>query len=345
MQRIAKRGTAMAAAAMALCLGTAASAEDISACLIVKTDTNPFFVKMKEGAQAKADELGIDLMMLAGREEGDNEGQVMAMESCIASGVDGILLAPTDSGAIVDTVKMARDNGILVIAIDTPLDPTEAADATFATDNFEAGRLIGAWAKAQLGEAAADAKIAYLDLLPSQPRQDVARDQGFMTGFGIDVGDITRIGDETDPRNVCHDTTNGNPEGGREAMENCLQVDPGINVVYTINEPSAAGAYEALRAVGREEDVMIVSVDGGCPGVTNVAEGVIGATAQQYPQLMATLGIEAIKTFAETGEKPGTTEGLDFFDTGAVLVTDEPVEGLELDGHRGGTGEVLGLNA
>lgn len=167
-----------------------------------------------------------------------------------------------------------------MIAIDTPLDPTDAADATFATDNFKAGRLIGSWAtRAQLGDQATDAKIAYLDLLPSQPRQDVARDQGFMTGFGIDVGDVNRIGDETDPRNVCHDTTNGNPEGGRRAMENCLQVDPGINV--TINEPSAAGAYEALKALGRENDVMILSVDGGCPGVENVAEGVIGATAQQ----------------------------------------------------------------
>lgn len=88
-----------------------------------------------------------------------------------------------------------------VIAIDTPLDPTDA-DATFATDNFKAGKLIGSWAKAQLGDRAADAKIAYLDRLPSQPRQDVARDQGFMTGFGIHIDDATRIGEETNPRNV-----------------------------------------------------------------------------------------------------------------------------------------------
>ena len=70
-------------------------------------------------------------------------------------------------------------------------------------------------------------------------------------------------------------------------MENLLQKDPDINVVHTINEPAAAGAYEALKAVGKESDVLIVSVDGGCPGVKNVAEGVIGATSQQYPLLMA----------------------------------------------------------
>lgn len=324
-----KQGMIAAAGLLALTIGQAASAKDTSACLIVKTDTNPFFVKMKEGAQAKADELGVKLTVLAGREEGDNEGQVAAMEACIADGVSGILLAPTDSRAIVDTVKTAREQGILVIAVDTPLDPTDAADATFATDNFKAGKLIGSWAKAQLADKAADAKIAYLDLLPSQPRQDVARDQGFMTGFGIDVADPTRIGDETDPRNVCHDVTNGNPEGGRKAMENCLQIDPQINVVYTINEPSAAGAYEALKAVGKQDDVMILSVDGGCPGVKNVSEGVIGATSQQYPLLMAAMGVEAIKKFADTGEKPKTTEGLDFFDTGAVLVTDKPVEGID----------------
>jgi fructose transport system substrate-binding protein len=319
----------LAATALGMVFAAPAMAQDVSACLITKTDTNPFFVKMKEGAQAKADELGVKLTALAGREEGDLEGQIAAMESCIADGVNGILLVPTDSAGIVDTVKTARDNGIMVIALDTPLDPIDAADATLATDNFKAGELIGAWAKAQLGDAAADAKIAYLDLMPAQPTVDVLRDQGFMQGFGIDLADPKKIGDESDARNVCHDVTFGNPEGGREAMENCLQKDPDINVVYTINEPAAAGAYEALKAVGKEKDVLVVSVDGGCPGVKNITEGVIGATSQQYPLLMAAMGIEAIKKFAETGEKPANTEGLDFFDTGAVLVTDEPVEGIE----------------
>jgi fructose transport system substrate-binding protein len=302
---------------------------DIGACLITKTDTNPFFVKMKEGAQAKATELGVTLKAYAGRDDGDNEGQVAAMESCIADGVKGILLVPSDSKAIVDTVKKARDAGILVIALDTPLDPIDAADSTFATDNFKAGELIGAWAKATLGDQVANAKIAYMDLNPSQPTVDVLRDQGFMKGFGIDLGDPNKIGDETDARNVCHDVTNGNPEGGRKAMENCLQKDPGINVVYTINEPAAAGAFEALKAVGREKDVLVVSVDGGCPGVKNVSEGVIGATSQQYPLLMAAMGIEAIKKFADTGEKPAPTEGKTFFDTGATLITDKPASGVE----------------
>src|SRR5690606_22713859 len=140
------------------------------------------------------------------------------------------------------------------------------------------------------------------DLSPSAPSVDVLRDQGFLKGFGIDTKDINLNGDEDDPRIVGNDVTSGNEEGGRKAMENLLQRDPEINVVYTINEPAAAGAYEALQAFGRTDDVLIVSVDGGCPGVQNVKEGIIGATSQQYPLLMASLGIEAIAKFAETGE-------------------------------------------
>jgi len=328
-KKLLKLSVFAAAAAALAAIASPASAADIGACLITKTDTNPFFVKMKEGATAKANELGIALKAYAGKIDGDNESQVAAIESCIADGAKGILLVPSDTKAIVDSVKKARDAGILVIALDTPLEPIDAADATFATDNFKAGELIGAWAKATLGDAAKDAKIAYMDLNTSQPTVDVLRDQGFMTGFGIDTKDVNVIGDEDDARNVCHDVTNGNEEGGRKAMENCLQKDPGINVVYTINEPAAAGAYEALKAVGMEGNVLIVSVDGGCPGVKNVAEGVIGATSQQYPLLMAALGIEAIKKFADSGEKPKPTEGKDFFDTGVTLVTDKPASGVE----------------
>jgi fructose transport system substrate-binding protein len=316
------------AAALALMASAPAMAQT-SACLITKTDTNPFFVKMKEGAEAKAAELGITLKSYAGRIDGDHESQVAAIEACIADGAKGILLTASDTKAITDSVKAARDAGILVIALDTPLEPIDAADATFATDNFRAGLLIGQWAAATLGAEAANARIALLDLAISQPSVDVLRDQGFLQGFGIDLADPNKWGDETDPRIVGNEVTAGNEEGGLKAMEALLAKDPMINVVYTINEPSAAGAYEALKAVGREKDVLIVSVDGGCPGVQNVKDGVIGATSQQYPLLMASLGIEAIAKFAADGTKPAPTEGKDFFDTGVQLITDKPAAGIE----------------
>lgn len=322
------KGGLLAAVALGALAGAPVFAQDISACLITKTDTNPFFVKMKEGAQAKAKELGVTLKTYAGKIDGDTESQVQAVETCIADGAKGILITASDTSGIVPAIKQARDAGLLVIALDTPLDPPTAADATFATDNLEAGKLIGAWAKAQMGDKAADARIAFLDLNASQPTVDVLRDQGFMIGFGIDTKNVNVIGDEVDPRIVGHDVTQGNEEGGRTAMENLLQKDPTINVVHTINEPAAAGAYEALKAVGREQDVLIVSVDGGCPGVKNVEAGVIGATSQQYPLMMAALGIEAIKQYATDGTLPKPTAGKDFTDTGVSLVTDKTAEGV-----------------
>lgn len=318
----------LAVSALALAAGTAQAQEPVKACLITKTDINPFFVKMKEGATAKAEELGVELMTFAGKVDGDHETQQQAVESCIAAGVNGILITASDTKAIVDSVAQAREAGILVIALDTPLDPIDAADATFATDNREAGKLIGAWAAGTLGDAAADAKIAMLDLTPMAPSVDVMRDQGFLEGFGIDVKDENVIGDEDDARIVGHEVTSGNEEGGLAAMEALLQRDPNINVVYTINEPAAAGAYEALSAFGKENDVLIVSVDGGCPGVGNVEAGIIGATSQQYPLLMASQGIEAIAQFAKDGSKPQNSEGLDFVNTGVNLVTGEPIEGV-----------------
>ncbi|MBN8994396.1 MAG: sugar ABC transporter substrate-binding protein [Rhizobiales bacterium] len=320
---------AAAGAAFAFAAGLApASADDVLIGLVTKTDNNPFFVKMREGAEAKAKELGVQFQAFAGKFDGDNDGQVAAIENLISAGAKGILITPSDTKGIVPTIQKARDAGILVIALDTPLDPIDAADATFATDNFKAGELIGEWAAKTLGDKTKDAKIAFLDALEQQPTVDAMRDQGFMKGFGIDIKDPNRYLDEDDPRIVGHAWGKGAEDGGRTGMEQLLQKEPDTNVVYTINEPTAAGAYEAIKAVGKEGQVLVVSVDGGCPGVKNVQAGVIGATSQQYPLLMASKGVEAIVEYVKTKKKPEPTPGLNFFNTGVSLVTDKPVDGV-----------------
>ena len=306
----------------------AAAADDILIGLITKTEANPFFAKMREGAQMKADELGVKLQSLAGKFDGDHDSQVAAVENLISAGVSGILMVASDPAGIAPVVEQARQQGILVIALDTPLDPANAADATFATDNFKAGELIGAWAAKTVADPAT-AKIGFLDALENQPTVDALRDQGFMKGFGIDIKDPKRYLDEDDARIVGHAWGQGSEEGGRTGAENLLQKDPDLNVFYTINEPTAAGAYEALKATGKETSVVMTSVDGGCPGVENVKAGVIGATSMQYPLMMAALGVEAIVHYKKTGEKPQPTPGLDFYDTGVTLVTDHPVAGIE----------------
>jgi len=295
--------------------------------LITKTDTNPFFVKMKEGAQQAADAHNLSLQTYAGKQDGDNETQVQAIENLISAGAKGFLITPNDSKAIVPSIDKAKQAGMLVIALDTPTDPPNAVDATFATDNYQAGLLIGQWAKAKFAKDGKQAKIALLDLNANQVSVDVKRDQGFLEGFGVDVKDKTRISDESDARIAGHDVTNGNEAGGRTAMENLLQKDPSINLVYTINEPAAAGAYQALKAAGKDKDVTIVSVDGGCPGVDNIKAGVIGVTSMQFPLKMASMGVEAIAKFIQDGTKPAATAGKDFVDTGVEPITDHPQTG------------------
>lgn len=307
---------------------SAFSADKVIVGLITKTNINPFFVKMREGALKKAAEVGIELRTFAGKYDSDVQTQIEAIESLIILGAKGILITPSDSIALVPAVRKARNAGILVIALDTPLEPASAADITFATDNFKAGVLIGEWAAAKLGKKGVkNAKIALLDLNASEISVDVARNQGFLQGFGIDLKDPSDIGDEKDKRIVGNDITQGNEEGGRTAMENLLQKNPNINVIYTINEPAAVGAYGALKSFGKTKGVLIVSVDGGCPGVRSIKDGIIGATSMQFPLKMASLGVEAIVEYNKSGKKPKNSPGLDFYNTGVTLITDEPIKG------------------
>lgn len=315
-----------------------ASDEKVGVSLIVKTTTNPFFVSMQEGAKKAAEADGVDLKLAAGKADGDEDTQIQAIENAISKGDKGILITP-NGPSVVDALKKAKDAGLFVIALDTPPDPAEAADITFATDNFSAGELIGKWTAAQLDGK--KATIALLDLFDDKVVSvDYNRDQGFLTGMGIDTADAKKNGDEAksgkyaggkggDYEIVGNQASQGAEDGGRTAMETLLSKNPNINVVYTINEPAAAGAFEALKSAGKEKDVLVVSVDGGCTGVNNVKSGVIGATAQQYPVKMAELGVKAIVDLAKTGNKPANSEGLDFFNTGVELVTDKPADGVK----------------
>ncbi|MFJ4202921.1 sugar ABC transporter substrate-binding protein [Streptomyces sviceus] len=277
--------------------------------LITKTDTNPFFVKMKEGAEKAAKENGAQLMTAAGKFDGDNAGQVTAIENMVAAGVKGILITPSDSKAIVPAIAKAKAKGVLVIALDTPTEPESAVDALFATDNLKAGELIGEYAKAAM--KGKSAKIATLDLAPGVS-VGVQRHNGFLKGFGAAEKDV-----------ACAQDTGGDQAKGQTAMENCLQKEPGINLVYTINEPAALGAYTALKAKGREKDVLIVSVDGGCTGTQAVKDGKIAATSQQYPLKMAAQGVKAVVTYAKDGKKASG-----YTDTGVTLITDKAQTGV-----------------
>jgi fructose transport system substrate-binding protein len=310
--------------------------DKVSVTLITKDSTNPFWIAMQQGTKAAAaKEQNVSITIAAGKKDGDEDGQVQAIEQSIARGDQGILITPNGPG-VNPAIKKARDAGLFVIALDTPPDPANTVDITFATNNREAGQLIGKWTGAQL--QGKKAVIAMLDAFNDKiVTVDVNRDQGFLEGMGIDVKDKTKKGDE-DPNGkytggkggdytiVCNEPSGANVDGGKTAMETCLSKNPDINVVYSINEPAGEGAAKALKAASNK--AIIVSVDGGCQGVDDVKQGTFGATAQQYPVKMAQLGVEAIVKIARGGAKPVPSDGLDFFSTGVALVTDKPVSGL-----------------
>ncbi|MFZ5547753.1 MAG: sugar ABC transporter substrate-binding protein [Pseudomonadota bacterium] len=297
--------------------------------LITKTETNPFFVKMKEGAAAAAQAQGAKLLSGAGKTDGDNAGQVTTMENMIAGGAKTILITPSDAKAILPAIKKARAKGVMVIALDSPTDPADGTDALFATDNYQAGVLIGQYARAALGGK--PAKVVMLDLHPGHP-VGAQRHNGFLKGFGLPAPDAKSNELGKDAAIVCMADSHGDRAKGQTAMENCLQKAPEVNVVYTINEPAAAGAYNALKKAGKEKGVIIVSVDGGCEGVANVGKGVIAATSQQYPLKMAAMGVEAGVAYAKTGKKASG-----YTDTGVTLIAATPVAGVESKDVKTGT--------
>jgi len=294
--------------------------------LITKTETNPFFVKMKEGAQKAADEAGAKLLTASGQFDADNASQVAAIENMVTAGAKGILITPGDTKAIVPAIKKARDAGVMVIALDTPTEPQDATDALFATDNFKAGLLIGQYAKVVEGDK--PVKIVTIDG-STGVSVSVLRHNGFLAGYGpADAGAATPVASMSefadDARVVCSQSGDGDQAKSQTAMENCLQKDSDVNVVYTINEPAARGVFNALKAAGKEKDVLIVSVDGGCTGVQAVKDGQIAATSQQYPLKMAQMGVEAVIKYATDG-----TKASGYTDTGVTLISDKPQSGVE----------------
>jgi len=297
--------------------------------LITKTETNPFFVKMKEGAAEAAKAKGAKLLTGAGKSDGDNAGQVTAMENMIAAGAKTILITPSDAKAILPSIKKARDKGVLVIALDSPTDPADGTDALFATDNYKAGVLIGQYAKAAL--AGKPAKIVTLDLFPGHP-VGAQRHNGFLKGMGLPAPDAKSNELGKDAAVACMADSFGDQAKGQTAMENCLQKAPDANLVYTINEPAAAGAFNALKKAGKEKNVIIVSVDGGCQGIKDVGEGKIAATSQQYPLKMAAMGVEAGVEYAKTGKKPSG-----YTDTGVTLIAARPIAGVDSKDVKTGT--------
>src|SRR4051794_12480298 len=192
-----RRGCLAAVAAVAV-LGAGAGAcgndqKPVTVGLIVKRNTNPFWVTMKDTAEQTADDDNVKLLTAAGQSDIDNRSQVAALAKMTAEGAKGIMITPADSTAIVPAIEKARRAGVTVIALDTPTDPRSAVDALYATNNEQAGEMIGRYAKAKAAEMGIKPKIAMLDLSPGITSGEL-RHQGFLKGFGITNNDPQIVG-------------------------------------------------------------------------------------------------------------------------------------------------------
>ena len=280
--------------------------------LVTKTESNPYFVKLRDAARAAADAHGAEVLALAGRFDGDNEGQVTAIENLVRQGVSGILITPSSTGGVLGAIKSARQQGVIVIALDTATEPETVVDATFATNNKQAGVLLGQYIKARMGNT--PPQILAMDLDPSAS-VGIARHNGFLEGMGLPLDTPAVIGTAL---------TQGDQSKAQQAMENLLQRSAAqVNVVYNINEPAARGAYQALAGVGLTSKVLVGAIDGSCSGIADVKAGKFVATVMQFPKKMAEDGVSAVVDAVHTGKSPSG-----FHDTGATLITDQPIPGI-----------------
>lgn len=239
---------------------------------VISTLTNPFFVTLKEGAEAKAMELGAELIVLDSQD--DPAKAAANMEDLITRGVDLILVNPTDSDAIVNSIIAANEAGIPVITVDRSSNGGEVV-SFIASDNMAGGMMAGEFIVEKLG---GKGKVVELEGVSGT---SAARERG--EGFNKAI-------EGTDIEVVAKQTADFDRVKGLEVMENILQSQPEIDAVFAHNDEMALGALEAIKASGRE--IMVVGFDATDDAVAAVEAGEMAATVAQQPALIGSMGVE-----------------------------------------------------
>lgn len=249
---------------------------------VVSTQTNPFFVTLKEGAEAKAKELGVELIVLDSQD--DSTKAASNMEDLITRGVDVIIVNPTDSDAIVPSVEAANEAGIPVITVDRVSNGGEVVSSV-ASDNIAGGKMAGEFIIEKL---AGKGKVVELEGI-SGANSAIERGQGFneaIEGSELEV--------------VAKQTADYDRSKGLEVMENILQSQPEIDAVFAHNDEMALGALEAIKAAGR--DIIVVGFDATDDAVASVEAGDLSATIAQQPDIMGQKAIEIAQKVANGEE-------------------------------------------
>lgn len=267
-------------------VSAAASAYTIG--FAVSTLDNPFFVDLKDGAEAKAAELGVTLRVVDAQD--DPARQLAGIEDLIARGVDLILVNPTDSSAVVPAILAANRAGIPIITVDRGAEGGEVV-AHIASDNVLGGRMAGEFIAELLG---GKGKVVELEGIPGT---SAARERG--QGFNEVIATYPDI------QVAARQEAGFDRARGLTVMENILQAQPEIDALFCHNDEMALGAIIAIQAAGRADKIKVVGFDATDDAVQAVKEGRMLATIAQQPRLMGELGVEyAIKVLSgETVDK------------------------------------------
>lgn len=240
---------------------------------VISTQTNPFFVSLKDGAEAKAEELGVELIVLDSQD--DSATAASNMEDLITRGVDLILVNPTDSDAIVNSVIAANEAGIPVITVDRAANGGEVL-SYIASDNIAGGKMAGEFIVELLGGSG---KVVELEGIAGT-NAAIERGEGFNAAL-----------EGTDIEVVARQTADFDRVKGLDVMENILQSQAEIDAVFAHNDEMALGALEAIKASGR--DIIVVGFDATDDAVAAVEAGEMAATVAQQPVLIGEMGVDA----------------------------------------------------
>ena len=243
--------------------------------LVVSTLNNPFFVSLKEGAEQKAKDMGMELVVLDS--QNDPAQELANVEDLLTQGVSLILINPTDSDAVGNAIIAANNKNVPVVTLDRGANQGEVV-SHIASDNVAGGVMAGEHIVSLLG---GKGKVVELEGIAGT---SAARDRG--QGFNDAIAG-------TEIEVVAKQVSDFDRTQGLSVMENILQAQPEIDAVFAHNDEMALGAQKAIEASGRE--IIIVGFDATDDAVAAVKEGKMSATVAQQPSLIGELGVETAK--------------------------------------------------
>ncbi|MCC4796607.1 D-ribose ABC transporter substrate-binding protein RbsB [Enterovibrio norvegicus] len=261
----------ISAALLSSTASMATHAQDTMA-IVLSTLNNPFFVTMKDGAEAKAQELGYDLIVLDS--QNDPSKELSNVEDLTVRGVKAILINPTDSTAVSNAIRIANRSNIPVLTLDRGAARGDVV-SHIASDNVAGGEMAGRYIQEKVGETA---KVIQLEGIAGT---SAARERG--EGFMNTVNN-------SDMELLASQPADFDRTKGLNVMENMLAANPDVQAVFAQNDEMALGALRAVQASGK--DVLIVGFDGTDDGIAAVKRGKLGATIAQQPDMIGAIGVE-----------------------------------------------------